>query len=124
MDEVHFQQHGSRCRMWIPPEVEDPADLGAVGPLVGSGLSGRELPPSLGFTRGIPDPAREITDDQYGLVPGVLEHPQHPQRHHVAEVQIGRGGVNAEFHAEVFAAAQVLPQVGRNNDFSAPRLQE
>lgn len=24
MDEVHFQQHGSRCRMWIPPEVKDP----------------------------------------------------------------------------------------------------
>ena len=19
LDEVHFQQHGSRCRMWIPP---------------------------------------------------------------------------------------------------------
>jgi transposase len=24
MDEVHFQQHGSRCRMWIPPEEKDP----------------------------------------------------------------------------------------------------
>jgi transposase len=24
MDEVHFQQHGSRCRMWVPPEVVDP----------------------------------------------------------------------------------------------------
>jgi len=24
MDEVHFQQHGSRCRMWVPPEVLDP----------------------------------------------------------------------------------------------------
>jgi transposase len=24
MDEVHFQQHGSRCRMWVPPEVDDP----------------------------------------------------------------------------------------------------
>ena len=24
MDEVHFQQYGSRCRMWIPPEVHDP----------------------------------------------------------------------------------------------------
>lgn len=23
-DEVHFQQHGSRCRMWIPPEEKDP----------------------------------------------------------------------------------------------------
>jgi len=23
-DEVHFQQHGSRCRMWIPPETQDP----------------------------------------------------------------------------------------------------
>jgi transposase len=24
IDEVHFQQHGSRGRMWIPPEVDDP----------------------------------------------------------------------------------------------------
>lgn len=23
-DEVHFQQHGSRCRMWIAPENSDP----------------------------------------------------------------------------------------------------
>ena len=26
-DEVHFQQHGSRCRMWVPPEVKDPVLL-------------------------------------------------------------------------------------------------
>ena|SRR5437016_1699872 len=24
LDEVHFQQHGSRCRMWVPPEIKDP----------------------------------------------------------------------------------------------------
>jgi transposase len=24
MDECHFQQHGTRCRMWIPPELKDP----------------------------------------------------------------------------------------------------
>ena len=23
-DEVHFQQHGSRCTMWVPPEISDP----------------------------------------------------------------------------------------------------
>jgi hypothetical protein len=28
-DEVHFQQHGSRCRMWIPPEIKHPAPLHA-----------------------------------------------------------------------------------------------
>ena len=27
MDEVHFQQHGSRARMWIPPEINDPVVL-------------------------------------------------------------------------------------------------
>lgn len=27
IDEVHFQQHGSRCRMWIPPEIKDPVLL-------------------------------------------------------------------------------------------------
>lgn len=29
MDEVHFQQHGSRCRMWVAPEVADPVCLHA-----------------------------------------------------------------------------------------------
>lgn len=24
LDEVHFQQQGSRCRMWVPPETMDP----------------------------------------------------------------------------------------------------
>lgn len=24
MDECHFQQHGSRCIMWVPPEDKDP----------------------------------------------------------------------------------------------------
>ena len=27
MDEVHFQQYGSRCRMWVPPEERDPVLL-------------------------------------------------------------------------------------------------
>lgn len=27
LDEVHFQQHGSRSRMWVPPEVKDPVLL-------------------------------------------------------------------------------------------------
>jgi len=27
IDEVHFQQHGSRCRMWVPPEDIDPICL-------------------------------------------------------------------------------------------------
>jgi len=28
-DECHFQQHGTRCRMWIPPETTDPVLLHA-----------------------------------------------------------------------------------------------
>lgn len=28
-DECHFQQHGSRCKMWIPPEDKDPVLLHA-----------------------------------------------------------------------------------------------
>ena len=27
MDEVHFQQYGSRCRMWVPPELKEPVLL-------------------------------------------------------------------------------------------------
>jgi hypothetical protein len=29
LDECHFQQHGSRCRMWIPPEVRNPVVMHA-----------------------------------------------------------------------------------------------
>jgi transposase len=29
LDECHFQQHGSRCAMWIPPEETDPVLLHA-----------------------------------------------------------------------------------------------
>jgi transposase len=27
LDECHFQQHGSRCKMWVPPEDKDPIVL-------------------------------------------------------------------------------------------------
>ncbi|MGH8166504.1 MAG: IS630 family transposase [Woeseiaceae bacterium] len=29
LDECHFQQHGTRCRMWVPPEEKDPVVLHA-----------------------------------------------------------------------------------------------
>lgn len=29
LDECHFQQHGTRCRMWVPPEETDPIVLHA-----------------------------------------------------------------------------------------------
>src|SRR5665811_1955246 len=29
IDEVHFQQHGTACRMWVPPEIVDPVLLHA-----------------------------------------------------------------------------------------------
>lgn len=29
IDECHFQQHGSRCTMWVPPEEKDPVVLHA-----------------------------------------------------------------------------------------------
>jgi len=50
MDEVHFQQHGSRCRMWVPPETKDPVLLHqptrkSVGCRVGGGALAR-WPPS------------------------------------------------------------------------------
>jgi len=29
VDEYHFQQHGTRCVMWVPPEKKDPGVLHA-----------------------------------------------------------------------------------------------
>ena len=36
LDEVHFQQYGSCCRMWIPPEVTEP--VGVKNPVLAWGL--------------------------------------------------------------------------------------
>ena len=29
VDECRFQQHGTRCHMWVPPEIKDPVGLHA-----------------------------------------------------------------------------------------------
>ena len=29
MDECHFHPHGTRCRLWVPPEIKDPVLLHA-----------------------------------------------------------------------------------------------
>ena len=48
LDEVHFQQYGSRCRMWVPPETQDPILLHhpgrkSVGLLRGGPAAGRQV---------------------------------------------------------------------------------
>ena len=45
LDEVHFQQQGSRCRMWVPPETKDPVvyhhpTLKSVGYFAGRAFAG------------------------------------------------------------------------------------
>ncbi len=50
--------------------------------------------------RGIAHARGVVADDQHHQVPGVLELAQLAQHHSVAEVDVGRRGVDAELHAQ------------------------
>jgi hypothetical protein len=50
LDEVHFQQYGSRCRLWVPPEDKDPILLHHT-----SGAVDASSDDTIGTSQTIPD---------------------------------------------------------------------
>ena len=65
----------------------------------------RERRPRGVAARRVADERREVADDEHDRVAEVLELPQLAQRHRVAEVQVGRGRVDAELDAQRCALA-------------------
>ena len=87
---------------------------------VGVHLLARKRRARLGLPGGIADHGRESADQKNRRVPQVLKMFQLAHHHGVAEMQIGRGGIDAEFHAQRLAGFQRVLQLGakfilRNN---------
>ncbi len=70
---------------------------------------------------GIADQAGHVADQEDDAVAQVLEMFHLAQQHGVAQVQIGRGGIEAGLHAQGTAglggALQAFPQILLANDF-------
>ncbi len=115
------------------------ADLGLLGiqdlealPLVGLGVLLDLLPgqgrPGRGASAGIADQPREIADQEDHPVPQVLEVPHLAQQHGVAEVDVGRRGVEADLDHErppgLARAVELLAQLVLDDDVDGPPLEQ
>src|SRR3989344_3694076 len=70
----------------------------------------REWMTRLGLTGWVADLAREVADDEHNFMPKILELFQFSQNDRVPEMQVGCRRVNAELHAQFFAAEKYLLQ--------------
>ncbi len=83
--------------------VEDLVNLIEVGFRVGAHLLARERRTRFGLARGVANHRREIANEKNSGVAFLLEVLELAQHDRMAEVQIRRGGIDAEFHAQGFA---------------------
>ena len=80
--------------------VEDQEGLLLVGLGVGVDDRAVEARPRLAAPRRVADARRVVADDEHRDVPGVLELAQLVEDHGVAEMDVGRRGVDAELDAQ------------------------
>ena len=73
-------------------------------------LTGKRGPRD-GTAGGVPDGGREIPDEQNGLVAQFLELAQFFNSHGMAQVNIRRGGVHTQLHAQGTAQLEALLQL-------------
>ena len=83
--------------------VEDVEDLPLVGAGVGLHLLLGELRAGGLLARGIADAGGEAADQEDHPVAELLEVPHLAQQHRVAQVEVGRGGVEAGLHGQRLA---------------------
>ena len=91
--------------------IENLEGLLAIGLGVGLDFFVGQVRPGGGTAAGIADHPRKITDDENGLMPEILEFAQLAQDDGVAEVNIGAGRIDSEFHAQRPAEGQLFPQL-------------
>ncbi len=94
-----------------PGGVEHLERLPPVGFGVGHDGFVRQLRPGDRAAAGVADHRGEIADDEDALMAEVLELPQLLENDRVAEMDVGRGRVNAEFDAQRPAGAAVFRAV-------------
>src|SRR6185436_485733 len=91
--------------------VEDLERLIAVALRVGENLLARERRTGLVLAGRVADHAGEVADQELDLVAELLEVPQLVDDHRVAEVQIGRGRIQAELDPELAAALKLFDEL-------------
>ena len=101
--------------------VQDLHGLAHVGLGVGLDLLLRKLRTRGILARGIADQRGAVADDKGDVVAQVLELAHLAQRHGMAQVQVGAGGVDAELDVEGLALLKLLAKVGLGNDLRGAR---
>src|SRR5262249_14701572 len=96
------------------PGVEDLVELVEVRLRVGVDLLACEHRPRLRLAAGVSDHRGVVADDHDDRVAVVLKSPQGVELDEVADVEIGRGGVQAELDAELVTPLQALTQMVRD----------
>ena len=126
---AHLQQTGQVHRQDPVTVVHDGSLLGIqdlhslahVGLGVGLDLLLRKLRTRGVLARGVADQRGAVADDKGDVVAQVLELAHLAQRHGVAQVQVGAGGVDAELDVEGLALLKLLAKVGLGNDLGSAR---
>src|SRR5205814_4614090 len=73
------------------------------------------------LARRVADHRGEVTEDQHRDMPEVLEQPQPPQHHGEAQMDVGRGRVDAELDPEWSPALQLGAQLRGRDDVDRAR---
>ena len=87
-----------------PVAVEDLEDLVAIGRGVARDVLARQRRPRRVLAGRVADHPGEITDQKQDVMAELLKLPELVQQHRVAEVQVGRGRVEAGLDAQRLAA--------------------
>ena len=77
--------------------------------------------PGRGAPARVSDQGREVTDDEHGLVPEVLELSELRERDGVAEVDVRRRRVHAELHPQRTPRLQLRYELRFGDDMATPR---
>jgi len=104
--------------------VQDPEDLLAVGAGVGLDRLGRERRTGRVLAGRIADHSGEIADQEDDLMAERLEVAQLVDEHRMAEVQVGRGRIEAGLHPEGPPGLQALDQLGLDQQLVDAPLDE
>src|SRR5581483_7475593 len=103
---------------------QDAPNLLDVGRRVRLDLGLREARPGGRLARRVADLSGEVADDEHGDVAELLELAQLAQDDREAEVDVGRGRVDAELHPEGHAAPELAAQVRLGDDVDRARGQD
>ena len=101
--------------------IQDLHGLAHVGLGIGLDLLLRKLRTGGILARRVANQRGTVADDEGDVVAQVLELTHLAQRHGVAQVQVGAGGIDAELDVEGLALLKLLAKVGLGDDLRGAR---